>query len=61
MAPAEFDQARAYQQAQLALIRNPDDKEAFRQTLPDNFCAYCHSFDQRLRRGGAGERERGGD
>jgi hypothetical protein len=53
--PAELDQAKAYQQAQLALIKNPEDKEAFSHTLPNNFCAYCHAFDQRGRRGGEGK------
>ena len=61
MSQAELDQARTYQQAQLALIEHPDDKDSFRATLPANFCAYCHSFDQRLRMGGRGERGGRGD
>jgi hypothetical protein len=56
MSQADFEQAQSYQQAQLALIKNPVDKDSFRHTLPDNFCAYCHSFDQRLRPSGRGAR-----
>jgi hypothetical protein len=51
MAQAQLDQARTYQQAQLALIKNPDDKDSFRQTLPDNFCSAIvqnHSFLRRF-------------
>jgi hypothetical protein len=50
----ELAQARSYQQAQLKLISNADDKEAFQQTMPDVFCAYCHTLDQRPWRGGRG-------
>ncbi len=48
---AELTQARNFQQAQLKLIGNPDDKDAFRQTLPNVFCAYCHTPDQKPWRG----------
>lgn len=43
--------ARAFQEAQLALIRNPDDSQAFNQILPANFCAYCHGLDGKAWRG----------
>lgn len=43
--PAEMQQVRAFQAAQLALIRNPEDEKAFNQVLPPNFCAYCHGLD----------------
>ncbi|WP_243028731.1 cytochrome c3 family protein [Thermus albus] len=45
LTPREMDQARAFQVAQLALIRNPEDERAFNQVLPPNFCAYCHGLD----------------
>jgi hypothetical protein len=50
----DLAQARSYQQAQIKLISNPEDKNAFQQTLPDIFCAYCHSLDQRPWRGEGG-------
>lgn len=43
--PQELAQVRAFQEAQLALIRNPEDEKAFNQVLPNNFCAYCHGLD----------------
>lgn len=45
ISPKEMAQARAFQEAQLALIRNPEDEKAFNTLLPANFCAYCHGLD----------------
>ncbi|WP_038056680.1 cytochrome c3 family protein [Thermus amyloliquefaciens] len=41
----EAQQVRAFQKAQLDLIRNPEDEKAFNVVLPANFCAYCHGLD----------------
>ncbi|WP_105318438.1 cytochrome c3 family protein [Thermus tenuipuniceus] len=41
----EVAQTQAFQKAQLALIRNPEDKKAFNVILPANFCACCHGLD----------------
>ena len=54
--PASLTMASQYREAQLVLVKNADDSEAFHKTLPNNFCAYCHLQDQRpwpTRRGGA--------
>lgn len=40
---ADLVQAQAFVEAQLALIKNPDDQAAFNATLPNSFCLYCHS------------------
>ncbi|MGC8904605.1 cytochrome c3 family protein [Thermus sp.] len=52
VSPEALALARAFQEAQLALIRNPEDGKAFNRVLPNNFCAYCHGLD-----GKAWERE----
>ncbi len=52
ISPAEMALVRAFQQAQLALIRNPEDEKAFNQVLPNNFCAYCHGLDPKAWQGG---------
>jgi len=41
----ERKQAESYRKAQLLLIKNPEDPEAFKSVLPNNFCAYCHNSD----------------
>ncbi|GAB5602515.1 hypothetical protein FJNA_10400 [Thermus sp. FJN-A] len=46
--PQELAQVRAFQAAQLALIRNPEDEGAFNRVLPNNFCAYCHGLDGKV-------------
>ncbi|WP_114312309.1 cytochrome c3 family protein [Thermus caldifontis] len=45
ISPGEIAQVQAFQRAQLALIRNPEDERAFNAVLPPNFCAYCHGLD----------------
>ena len=55
IAPAELTLATQYREAQLVLVKNEEDTDAFHKTLPNNFCAYCHLTDQRpwpTRRGG---------
>ncbi len=45
-------QSQIYREAQLALVKNAEDKAAFAKVLPNNFCAYCHgASSQRGRRG----------
>jgi c(7)-type cytochrome triheme protein len=39
----DASQARAFIKAQLALIKNSDDQAAFKTTLPNSFCLYCHA------------------
>lgn len=41
----------SFRQAQLALIHNPDDADAFNKVLPNNFCAYCHGLDGKAWKG----------
>ncbi len=41
----EVDHARLFFQAQMRLLANPEDDEAFNATLPNNFCAFCHGTD----------------
>ena len=53
----EQAQAQEFQQAQLSLVTNPEDAQAFQHTLPNNFCAYCHSRDRRPWRGEEGGRD----
>jgi hypothetical protein len=49
--PKELAQALDFRQAQLALIRNPEDAKAFNVVLPNNFCAYCHALDLKAWKG----------
>lgn len=46
ISPQERAMTLAFQKAQMALIRNPDDEAAFNRVLPANFCAYCHGLDK---------------
>ena len=48
---AELAQADTYHRAQVALLRNAQDPAAFAQTLPNNFCAYCHIPDRKAWKG----------
>ena len=57
--PAELAQATHFRAAQATLIQTPDDKAAFEHTLPNNFCAYCHSLDGKPWKGEGSEGERG--
>ncbi len=43
--PPEIAQAKAFFEAQMRLLANPEDDAAFNVTLPNNFCAYCHGLD----------------
>ncbi len=40
-------QAARYREAQLALIQNPENKQAVETVLSNNFCVYCHNSDQK--------------
>lgn len=42
ISPAELAHGKAFIQAQMVLLQNPDDEKSFQATLPNNFCAYCH-------------------
>ncbi len=47
IAPQEIKQVRKFFDAQIQLLKNPENDAAFNMTLPNNFCAYCHSVDLR--------------
>jgi len=47
----ELNQVQDFFHAQLSLWKNPENDQAFNQTLPNNFCAYCHGIDQKAWRG----------
>lgn len=47
ISPADLRQADEFFAAQAALAKDPQDKAAFQKTLPNNFCAYCHTHDRK--------------
>lgn len=44
----QLGQALAFVSAQLTLVKDSENQAAFQKTLPNNFCAYCHSTDREL-------------
>lgn len=46
ISPVELQQAGDFFKAQASLAQDPQDKAAFQKTLPNNFCAYCHTHDR---------------